>query len=280
MGSKIPRIVERTTGAWNNESMQNKFKILDKSGDHKYFTIIPNYIVNHSTPYEQAIYLYLKRIAGENGTCWSSAKEISKKLGCSRNTVAKYKDRLVKRGWIEIVGKRGKTKPTDEYRIVDLWKLNTDHYSKKESSTTEQSKDSSTSDKKVQPVNLESSTGGHKEEHSKKEHTKKNIPTAQGAEDQKPVNEANLLIDLFKEVNPSWQILFKNTSQRAAIQRMIKTHGMEKIAQTIKSLKSTNGKPYAPTITTPIQLEQKLGSLIAWWHKEQSKRASTIGIAL
>lgn len=143
--------------------MQNKFKILDETGDRKYFTIIPNYIVNHSTPYEQAIYLFMKRVAGENGTCWTSAQEIARKLECSRNTISKYRDKLVKRGWIELVGKRGRTKPTDEYRIVDLWKLNTDHYqSKKESSTIEQSPKKV--EKKVQLVNLESSTGVHKEE--------------------------------------------------------------------------------------------------------------------
>lgn len=73
----------------------DKFKILDKSGDRKYFTIIPNYIVNHSTVYEQAIYLQMKRIAGEEGTCWMSAMGLAKRLGCSRNTVAKYQKKLV-----------------------------------------------------------------------------------------------------------------------------------------------------------------------------------------
>ena len=71
--------------------MQNKFKVIDDSGDRRYFTMIPNYIVNHSTIYEQAIYLYMKRVAGESGTCWMSSQEIGKKLGCSRNTISKYK---------------------------------------------------------------------------------------------------------------------------------------------------------------------------------------------
>lgn len=107
--------------------MQNKFKVHDESGDRKYFTIIPNYIVNHSTVYEQAIYLFMKRTAGETGTCWTSAQEIGKRLGCSRNTVVKYRNKLVKRGWIEVIGesKRGNTNQSRvEYRIVDLWELN------------------------------------------------------------------------------------------------------------------------------------------------------------
>jgi DNA-binding transcriptional regulator YhcF (GntR family) len=118
---------------------EEKFKVSDESGDRKYFTIIPNYIVNHSTPYEQAIYLFMKRIAGEGGTCWSSAAEIGKKLGCSRNTVAKYQNKLIERGWIEVVGKHptGVTnQETIEYKIVDLWALNNRYFQDKYKSST------------------------------------------------------------------------------------------------------------------------------------------------
>ena len=110
---------------------------MDESGDHKYFTMVPNYVVNHSTAYEQAIYLYLKRKAGESGTCWTSAREIGKVLGMARRTVVIYRNKLLERGWIEIVGRKGKTRPTDEYKITDLWKFNTDFYSQKDSAPDE-----------------------------------------------------------------------------------------------------------------------------------------------
>ena len=191
--------------------MQNKFKIIDESGDRKYFTIIPNYIVNHSTIYEQAIYLYMKRVAGENGTCWSSAQEIGEQLGCARNTVSKYRNKLVKRGWIKCIGKKGRTRPTDEYKIVDLWELNVNFYAKKDSSTVEQSKkDSSTGEKIVQPVNKDSSTGGHaiyvEEEPIKKNQEEE--PTIQ------PANAVGLLVTYFFELK-GWttkevkQVIFK-----------------------------------------------------------------------
>ena len=109
----------------------DKFKIIDKSGDRKYFTIVPNYIVNHSTIYEQSLYLYMKRVAGEEGTCWESPINIAKKLGVDPKTIRKYKKKLVERGWIEIVGTHRKTKPTIEYRIVDLWELNARYYADK-----------------------------------------------------------------------------------------------------------------------------------------------------
>ncbi len=146
-----------------------KDKYIDNSGDRKYFAMIPYYIVNHSTAYEQSLYLQMKRIASEKGTCWKSPNEIAKSMGVSPNTVRKYRDKLIKRGWIKKVGTRGKTKPTDEFEIVDLWGLNIKHYSEKESSTSEQSKRKfNHCTKKVQPVNLESSTVGNKEETIKK----------------------------------------------------------------------------------------------------------------
>ena len=104
---------------------------MDKSGDRKYFTIIPNYIINHSTVFEQTIYLYMKRVAGEEGSCWESPNNIAGKLGVDPKTVRKYQKKLVERGWIEIVGTHRKTKPTIEYKIVDLWELNTKYYAEK-----------------------------------------------------------------------------------------------------------------------------------------------------
>ena len=45
---------------------QKTIDILDESGDKKYFTIVPNYILNHSTATTQALYLQMKRLANDN----------------------------------------------------------------------------------------------------------------------------------------------------------------------------------------------------------------------
>ena len=155
------------------EGGQNKFKIVDESGDRKYFSIIPNYIVNHSTALEQALYLNMKRIAGEHGTCWTSADTLGKKMGLSGNTVRKYRDMLVKRGWIKKVGERpvGRTSQlTNEYEIVDLWELNTKYYSEGKPSTIESFQPVRES---FQPLSSKPSTVGGKEEHSEEELIKK-----------------------------------------------------------------------------------------------------------
>lgn len=153
--------------------MENAKPTIENNGNRKYFAMIPYYIVNHSTAYEQSLYLVIKRIASEQGTCWASPATLAKIMGVSPNTVRKYREKLAQRGWIKKIGKRGKTKPTNEYEIVDLWELNAKFYSKKESSAGEQLKRKfNECVKKMQFVSLESSASGNKEETDKKNYYK------------------------------------------------------------------------------------------------------------
>jgi DNA-binding transcriptional regulator YhcF (GntR family) len=149
-------------------NMQNEKPQFNNEGK-KYFTIVPNYIVDHSSSHEKSLYLTMKRLAGETGTCWASPITLGNMLGISPNTIRKYRKILSNKGWIRKVGQRGKTKPTDEYKIMDIWELNQRFYSKKESSTIEQSQRKlNHCSNKVQPLNLLSSTVGNKEDNDKK----------------------------------------------------------------------------------------------------------------
>jgi len=111
--------------------MQNE-KPQFNSDIKKYFTIVPNYVIEHSSAYELAVYTYLKRVAGEDGTCWESANNIGKKLNADPKTIRKYLKILLKKNLIEKVGVKGKTKPTAEYKIIKIWELNTKHYQEKD----------------------------------------------------------------------------------------------------------------------------------------------------
>ena len=57
-----------------------KIRINYDSSDRKYFTIIPNYIANHSTANDQALYFQMKKHAGEDGECYVSQKTLMEKL--------------------------------------------------------------------------------------------------------------------------------------------------------------------------------------------------------
>ena len=78
-------------------------------------------------------------------------------------------------------------------------------------------------------------------------------------------------IELFKPVNPSVGILYGRNPQREAMRRLITKYGIEKVQNMIKALPGIVNQKTAPRITTPVQLEEKLGQLIIFVKQNQSK---------
>lgn len=115
---------------------KESFRFIDNSGDRKYFTIVPNYILNHSTVVDQAVYLQIKRYAGEDGLCYASKRTICTKLGIGRGTLIKSIKYLVDHGWItpaglKKVGTAGGNQVVYSYKVNDIWKMNSTYYSDK-----------------------------------------------------------------------------------------------------------------------------------------------------
>ena len=81
-------------------------------------------------------------------------------------------------------------------------------------------------------------------------------------------DKINGLIKLFELVNPNFTELYANTTQRNALLWLIKKHGPPKMEEVIKALPHIMyehpDKKYAPTITTPLQLKNKLANLVAF----------------
>lgn len=96
--------------------------------------------------------------------------------------------------------------------------------------------------------------------------------TPQDGVDQKVLAE---VIDEFKVVNPTHSRLFGMPPQRAATARLMKQFGTEKLVSMIRYLPKSNSSRYAPTITTPAQLERDLGKLVAWAQKEKDTGKKT-----
>lgn len=112
-----------------------QFRVDDESGDKKYFTMVPNYVLNHSGAIEQGLYLQMKRYAGENGSCYASGRTLRKQLKIgikAYRTALKY---LLEHDWVYLKGKQlahttGGDQLLDVYGVRDLWKLNSEHYDK------------------------------------------------------------------------------------------------------------------------------------------------------
>lgn len=254
-----------------------EIKITDGSGDKKYFTIIPNYILNHSTLWDREVYIQMKRITGENGTCWTSQKTLSKQCGISVNRLKKSLKYLTDHNWIKLIGiKRIKTKggvqEVNEYKVADLWKLNVDYYESKRVSPNDTPYDKGVSPEKVKGYHENGkgvSSEDYKEEPSNNIIIKNNPITTHSVEDNK---EISYLIDLFNIVNPSYKQLFMRKPQREAISRLTKSMGREKLEQAIKLLPEIRNYKFAPVITTPIQLEEKMGALISFLQRNSQSK--------
>ena len=81
-----------------------------------------------------------------------------------------------------------------------------------------------------------------------------------------------LLIEKFSVLNPACKRMYGNTTQRKACKLLIETYGVERIIKIIENtLPKTNGLQYFPTITTPLQLQDKFITLESAIRKYQSE---------
>lgn len=116
--------------------MGEQFEIEDSSNDKAYFTIIPNIILNHSSATDQALYLQMKRFAGEKrggSFCTASEKTLMARLHIGRDALKKSLSYLLSRGWITFAGEKtawteGGPQKVKTYRVNDIWKINVEHY--------------------------------------------------------------------------------------------------------------------------------------------------------
>ena len=120
---------------------EKQMRVEDESGDKKYFTIVPNYILNHSTASAQALYLQLKRLAGENGVACCGSRYLQKQLGMTHNTIKKEFEYLLRKGWIKYNGEQsvmtdGGVQKVKTYKIIDLWQINIKEYQNNNTLTT------------------------------------------------------------------------------------------------------------------------------------------------
>ena len=252
---------------------EENISIIDESGDHKYFTVIPNYILNHSTHWDREVYIQMKRIAGENGTCYAGLTKLRKATGFSKERLNNSIKYLLEHKWITFLGKkevgtRGGNQLTNEYKINDIWKMNVDFYQKGGSPDCPPiNKGGSPNEAKGgRQITKGGSPYDHKEEHIQEEPIKK-ILAANAAD---PINQ--VLEVFYKTINPT--INFGNKTQRAAAQNLIDKLGLEKTIKAAKYAVTIQGEQYAPVISTPIALQNKIGDLVSYGKKNnQSKSA-------
>jgi len=127
---------ERTRGngsmdGWDELAGSGGYVIRDEGDIRKYYTQIPNMIIDMDLSLSAfKLYIYLKKVAGERGSCFQSTETLIKRCRLSENTIIKAKRELEGIGLITI-SKRKHPKNGYFYHIItieNIWKENVDLY--------------------------------------------------------------------------------------------------------------------------------------------------------
>jgi hypothetical protein len=88
-------------------------------------------------------------------------------------------------------------------------------------------------------------------------------------------NAINKIITVFRNsINPT--IRYNHQTNRDAAEDLIEMFGAQRTVELAEMACAIFGKPYAPVITTPYQLREKLAQLQAYAIRHQSKRIVNI----
>lgn len=89
------------------------------------------------------------------------------------------------------------------------------------------------------------------------------------------------LISLFRDIAPTLVDKFMTERKQVeAIERLLGVYGQEKLEQLIAAAKEVAGRQFAPSITSPVELEEKHGKLIGYYQREEDKKRNEFRISL
>lgn len=179
--------------------------------------------------------------------------EIKKEFGISQSTYTRWIDQLEKYPYIKAI----RTPYGISYRVFKAHKRF----------------------KKRIPKNDESSYAQMTDQSTENDESNKTDTIRDNTIDLPPMAGEKEIMEAFRAVNPSIDILFARMNQRRALRRMAALMGEDGLLKMIQFLPQNNSTPYSPKATTPLQLEEKLGLIRAFWQQQKQKSKPTkIGV--
>lgn len=244
--------------------MDKKFEVRDRR-DKAMFRVDDEYLNGYSKlcgTNASLVYFCLCRHADIEQECFPSINLMAEKLGISRDSVMRGIKELIK--W-NIISKERERRAdakwlNNKYVLLDkkVWKEKPD-MSQVAISNMEKSDEPSRKSGQSQVA-----VSDTKVTHNKVTHNN----TASDAIASQDISE---FIYEFRHVNPSYERLFMNKTERNSAKRLIEKYGLEKMKSTAIHLQGIISQKYAPKITTPYELEKNLGKLIAFVNQNTTK---------
>ncbi len=196
--------------------------------------------------------------------------------GKSNRAIATAIQSCVEHGWIIGKDKKGDLCNTPEKRArrkiwYQLGSIFTSKISSEECSQDENLVNISTSSGEHNDIHLVNIVHSTKETITKE--TKQKTATTSVAD--LSVQQINLVMEKFQILlNPT--INYGNKTQRKAIQDLLDLMGEDKLIRTIEYAASIINEQFAPMITTPYQLKEKLAQLTAYYQKSSQPKKGII----
>lgn len=252
--------------------------IEDGSNDKAYFTMVPNIVLNHSSAVDQALYMQMKRFAGEKnggGYCTASKRTLKEKLKIGYDALNKSIEYLVGHGWISYAGTRkvmtdGGAQDIQIFRVNDIWKMNTEHY-KGAPESDPLSKVLPKPDKvllksskvllKHEPLRTNKTIEPSESLRAREYEIVSSIERKEKTSTKYP--HAREVFEWFPHPQPSWQI--NNTELKHA--ELLFERGEKKVRGALAFLQDHEGDEYMPQITKPSDLERKWLDLVKYADK-------------
>ena len=174
---------------------------------------------------------------------YGSLRYISKATLLQKSTVASVIERLIKKGFI---------KRTSESHYVTTGVRKSKQLKGGTKKRTRGTKKRTQAVRKtVQITNNTNNKSNNKDEQSSIEKNK-----------SLKIQEDKVIEVFYKSINPT--INFGNRTTRKACKDLIKRFGFDKVKEVAVFACSLHGKPYAPVITTPYELKEKMSKLKAY----------------
>lgn len=223
------------------------------------FVVVPNkQELKGRSSFFRSIYLAICDYTDEDGICYPSMAKIAKDSGCSVRMVQMTIKEMESQGFLEKTFRKNSEKPTQNlsnlYQLMIIEEGGVVHG--------------------MHQTGAQQDTGVVHGMHPEQNIVLTN-PINNIDEKEKNKKFADLM-DQFKSVNPMHSRLFANKAQRAALQGLVDKFGMDEVRNMITAAAASFGQPFAPTITTPIELSNKLGALTAFLKKNTTSRVAEI----
>ncbi len=209
------------------------------------------------------VYISLCRHANKEQTSFPSIKLMMNENAVSRNTILKGLKSLSERRVIEIKKTRSKSGKwlNNTYILLDKseWVYGDSQVPHRDTVQVPLVTPPSPSQVLIQVPHRDT-----KETHIKETHIK--IQEANASESKQIAQ----IFKIFEQVNPT--INYGNKTNRKSVVSMIKRFSFARLVRIAEYAVEVQGKKYAPSITTPYQLETKLGALMVYYKRENNNK--------